>query len=73
VRDDIQGGVLATLIAAPLVIVCCGGAGRDHRRGRRMDQRRWRPGHSPGGSRCGTDLAQPTARTGGMLRAGHPF
>lgn len=26
-RDDIQGGVLATLIAAPLVIVCCGGGG----------------------------------------------
>lgn len=24
-RDDIQGGVLATLIAAPLLIVCCGG------------------------------------------------
>lgn len=27
VRDDIQGGVLATLIAAPLMIVCCGGGG----------------------------------------------
>lgn len=26
-RDDIQGGVLATLIAAPLMIVCCGGGG----------------------------------------------
>jgi len=26
-RDDIQGGVLATLIAAPLVFVCCGGGG----------------------------------------------
>ena len=26
-RDDIQGGVLATLIAAPLVVVCCGGGG----------------------------------------------
>ena len=23
-RDDIQGGVLATLIAAPVMIVCCG-------------------------------------------------
>lgn len=26
-RGDIQGGVLATLIAAPLMIVCCGGGG----------------------------------------------
>ncbi len=26
-RDDIQGGVLATLIAAPLMIICCGGSG----------------------------------------------
>lgn len=26
-RDDIQGGVLATLVAAPLMIVCCGGGG----------------------------------------------
>ena len=26
-RDDIQGGVLATLIAAPLMIICCGGGG----------------------------------------------
>ncbi len=26
-RDDIQGGMLATLIAAPLMIVCCGGGG----------------------------------------------
>lgn len=26
-RDDIQGGVLATLIAAPVMIVCCGGGG----------------------------------------------
>ena len=24
-RDDLQGGLLATLIAAPLMIVCCGG------------------------------------------------
>ena len=24
-RDDIQGGVLATLIAAPFMIICCGG------------------------------------------------
>ena len=24
-RDDMQGGVLATLIAAPVMIVCCGG------------------------------------------------
>ena len=23
-RDDLQGGVLATLIAAPVMIVCCG-------------------------------------------------
>ena len=23
-RDDMQGGVLATLIAAPVMIVCCG-------------------------------------------------
>lgn len=26
-RDDIQRGLLATVIAAPLVIVCCGGGG----------------------------------------------
>jgi hypothetical protein len=26
-RDDIQRGVLATMIAAPLMIVCCGGGG----------------------------------------------
>jgi len=26
-RDDLQGGVLATAAAAPLVIVCCGGGG----------------------------------------------
>ena len=26
-RDDIQGGILATLIAAPVVIVCCAGGG----------------------------------------------
>lgn len=26
-RDNIQGGVLATAVAAPLVIVCCGGGG----------------------------------------------
>lgn len=26
-RDDMQGGVLATLIAAPLMIICCGGGG----------------------------------------------
>lgn len=26
-RDDIQGGMLATLIAALLMIVCCGGGG----------------------------------------------
>ena len=23
-RDDMQGGILATLIAAPVMIVCCG-------------------------------------------------
>ena len=26
-RDDIQGGILATMIAAPVVIVCCAGGG----------------------------------------------
>lgn len=26
-RDDLQGGLLATLIAAPVVMVCCGGSG----------------------------------------------
>lgn len=26
-RDDLQGGLLATLIAAPAVMVCCGGGG----------------------------------------------
>lgn len=26
-RDDMQGGLLATLIAVPVVIVCCGGGG----------------------------------------------
>jgi hypothetical protein len=26
-RDDMQGGILATLIAAPVMIVCCGGGG----------------------------------------------
>ena len=26
-RDDLQGGVLATLIAAPVMIVCCAGGG----------------------------------------------
>lgn len=73
-RDDIQGGVLATLIRRP-----AGGCllrwwrhrpGRDHRCGWRMDQRRWRPGSSHDGSRCGTDLAQPSARAVGKLRAG---
>ena len=26
-RDDMQGGILATMIAAPVVIVCCAGGG----------------------------------------------
>lgn len=26
-RDDLQGGLLATLVAAPIVVVCCGGGG----------------------------------------------
>ena len=26
-RDDLQGGALATGIAAPLMIICCGGGG----------------------------------------------
>ena len=26
-RDDMQGGVLATLIAAPVMVVCCSGGG----------------------------------------------
>lgn len=26
-RDDMQGGLLATLIAVPAVIICCGGGG----------------------------------------------
>ena len=26
-RDNMQGGILATLIAAPVMIVCCGGGG----------------------------------------------
>ncbi len=26
-RDDLQGGLLATLIAAPLLVICCGGGG----------------------------------------------
>ena len=26
-RDDLQGGILATVIAAPLMIVCCSAGG----------------------------------------------
>ena len=26
-RDDIQGGLLATAIAAPVAMICCGGGG----------------------------------------------
>ena len=26
-RDDLQGGLLATLIATPIVVICCGGGG----------------------------------------------
>ena len=26
-RDDLQGGLLATLVAAPIVVICCGGGG----------------------------------------------
>ena len=26
-RDDLQGGLLATVVATPIVVICCGGGG----------------------------------------------